>query len=194
MVGVVLGIALKGKTINKGLLEGQIIERIWTVLPAIVLIQLAVPSLLLLYTLDESHETGLTLKTLGHQWYWRYEYSDFWRREEANEFDSYIDPSSTRARLLDTDNRVVLPYGAHVRSIVTRADVLHAWAVPRLGVKVDACPGRMNQTRFMSYRPGLAYGQCSEICGANHRFMPIRLEFVRGPAFIRWLSRQSRDL
>ena len=132
----------------------------------------------MLYLIDEIHNPVVTLKTVGHQWYWSYEYSDF----ITLVFDSYKiqqeDQQINTFRILDTDNRVVLPVNSPVRIIVTAADVLHSWAVPRLGVKTDATPGRLNQTSFSINRPGLLYGQCSEICGANHRFMPIVIERV----------------
>lgn len=179
--------------IHRGLLEGQVLERIWTVIPAVILLQVAIPSLLLLYILDETVSCRLTLKSVGHQWYWRYEYSDFWSRSEGKgvEFDSYMVPTNELEpgiiRLLDVDNRVVLPYDTHVRVLISAADVLHSWTVPALGVKADACPGRLNQIKFISHRPGLFYGQCSEICGANHRFMPIVLELVSPEDFLNWI-------
>lgn len=181
----------------RSLFERQLLEAIWTVLPALILVIVAIPSLRILYRLDNSDKTQITLKVLGHQWYWSYEYSDFWSHNKGNivNFDSYIvthsDLESGGFRLLETDNRVVLPYIIRIRVMVSRADVLHSWAVPTLGVKLDAMPGRLNQTNLSSYRPGLAYGQCSEICGANHRYMPIVLEFVEIKDFIIWAIRQG---
>jgi len=168
--------------------EAQEIETIWTILPAITLLFLALPSLRLLYLIDEVSSPALTVKTIGHQWYWRYEYSDF-----ANlEFDSYITPpeelTSGQFRLLETDNRTVLPILSEIRILVTAADVIHSWTVPRIGVKVDAVPGRLNQLGFTPTRPGVFYGQCSEICGANHSFIPITLEIVNYTAFNNWIS------
>ncbi len=189
LVGFVLIMALWGKRINTGLLEGQVVEGVWTALPALVLIQIAIPSLLLLYSLDEGADCEISVKTVGHQWYWSYEYSDFGLRAGGVEFDSYMLPlEDTSVRLMDVDNRTILPWGVGVRVLVRSADVLHAWAVPRMGVKVDACPGRLNQVSFLSHRPGLFYGQCSEICGANHRFIPICLEVVRAVDFLEWLA------
>jgi cytochrome c oxidase subunit 2 len=133
---------------NITLLERQIIECVWTIIPAIILIQIALPSLLLLYILDEAVNSSLTLKVIGHQWYWSYEYTDFWSLQlnRRLEFDSYILPeegSETRLfRLLDVDNRTVIPYNVHIRILISSADVLHAWTVPSLGVKADAIPGR----------------------------------------------------
>ena len=186
---------IQNKQTRRFILEGQIIETIWTIAPAIILVFIAIPSLRLLYLIDEIHNPVITLKTVGHQWYWSYEYSDFTKLE----FDSYIvqqeDQQINTFRLLDTDNRVVLPINSPIRIIVTAADVLHSWAVPRLGVKTDATPGRLNQTRFSINRPGLLYGQCSEICGANHRFIPIVIERVSTNQFINWVSkiRESSD-
>nr|YP_010572572.1 cytochrome c oxidase subunit II [Paraphlugiolopsis jiangi]UZH35937.1 cytochrome c oxidase subunit II [Paraphlugiolopsis jiangi] len=176
------------KYTHRYLLEGQTIEVIWTILPAITLIFIALPSLRLLYLLDESMDPIITVKTVGHQWYWSYEYTDF---VNPHEFDSYMIPynemSTNGFRLLDVDNRTVLPFNTQIRMLVTAADVLHSWTVPALGVKVDATPGRLNQTSFFMNRPGLYYGQCSEICGTNHSFMPIVLESVNTKTFINWI-------
>nr|UPX88592.1 cytochrome c oxidase subunit II [Paraleptophlebia submarginata] len=177
---------------NRFLLEGQTIEVIWTMLPAIILIFIALPSLRLLYLLDEVSSPSITLKTIGHQWYWSYEYSDFLNLE----FDSYMTPTheifNGLPRLLSVDNHTVLPLNTQIRVLITAADVLHSWAVPSLGVKVDATPGRLNQTSFLSTRPGLFYGQCSEICGANHSFMPIVVESVPTNTFISWVTTTSQ--
>lgn len=178
------------KLINRYLLEGQLLEVIWTILPAITLVFIALPSLRLLYLLDEVGTPRLTLKTIGHQWYWSYEYSDF----QDVEFDSYMIPTNELPlegfRLLDVDNRVVLPFNTQVRLLVSAADVIHSWTVPVLGVKIDGVPGRLNQTSFFISRPGLFYGQCSEICGANHSFIPIVLESVNMESFINWVNTQ----
>nr|YP_010248506.1 cytochrome c oxidase subunit II [Turanogryllus eous]QTK22270.1 cytochrome c oxidase subunit 2 [Turanogryllus eous] len=172
---------------NRFLLEGQIIEIIWTILPAITLIFIALPSLRLLYLLDESMEPLITMKTIGHQWYWSYEYMDF---KNTIEFDSYMSPlnSLSSFRLLDVDNRTTLPMSTQIRTLVTAADVIHSWTISALGVKTDATPGRLNQINFLINRPGLFYGQCSEICGANHSFMPIVIESVNLKNFINWIK------
>lgn len=179
------------KYINRFLLEGQTIELIWTILPAITLIFIALPSLRLLYLLDELNNPLITLKSIGHQWYWRYEYSDF----KNIEFDSYIIPSNELSpinfRLLDVDNRIILPINNQIRILVTATDVIHSWTIPSLGVKVDANPGRLNQTNFFINRPGIFYGQCSEICGANHRFIPIVIERISIKNFINWINNYS---
>nr|URH16673.1 cytochrome c oxidase subunit II [Anoplotermes banksi] len=182
---------IQNKQTSRFMLEGQMIETVWTIAPAIILVFIAMPSLRLLYLMDEIHNPVLTLKTVGHQWYWSYEYSDFTKLE----FDSYMvqqeDLQTDTFRLLDTDNRVVLPMNSPIRMIVTAADVLHSWTVPGLGVKSDATPGRLNQVSFSINRPGILYGQCSEICGANHSFMPITIESVSTNQFINWVSKMS---
>nr|UGN61617.1 cytochrome c oxidase subunit II [Cryptocercus matilei] len=179
------------KYIDRYLLEGQMIEVAWTIAPAIILIFIAVPSLRLLYLMDEVNNPTLTLKTIGHQWYWSYEYSDFIKVE----FDSYMIPQNElnnySFRLLDVDNRTTLPTNTFIRMIVTAADVLHSWTIPSLGVKADATPGRLNQISFLINRPGLFFGQCSEICGANHSFMPIVIESITTKNFIKWISKMS---
>nr|QNG56355.1 cytochrome c oxidase subunit II [Phalacridae gen. sp. MJ-2020] len=173
---------------HRFLLEGQTIEIIWTILPAIILIFIALPSLRLIYILDEVNNPSLTIKTIGHQWYWSYEYSDF----KNIEFDSYMIPSNElknfQFRLLDVDNRVVIPYETQIRMLVTSSDVIHSWTIPSLGVKIDATPGRLNQIGFSTNRSSLFFGQCSEICGANHSFMPIVIESISPNFFIKWIS------
>jgi len=192
-VGFIIVRILYNTHINKTLLESQMIECIWTVIPAVILVQIAIPSLLLLYMLDESVDSSLSIKVMGHQWYWSYEYTDFWSVSDNTqlEFDAYIIPrnelESQIFRLLDVDNRTVVPFNVHVRILISSADVLHAWTVPALGVKADAVPGRLNQVKFIAQRPGLFYGQCSEICGANHSFIPIVIESVDSNSFLRWV-------
>lgn len=187
-VGYIIFILFFNKLTNRFLLHGQTIEIIWTILPAIVLLFIALPSLRLLYLLDEVSEPVITLKSIGHQWYWSYEYSDF----IDVEFDSYIIPTNelqeNNFRLLDVDNRIVLPFNSQIRILVTAADVIHSWTIPALGVKVDGTPGRLNQTNFTINRPGLFFGQCSEICGANHSFIPIVIESVPVNIFTKWIS------
>nr|CBL58233.1 cytochrome c oxidase subunit 2 [Micropsectra notescens] len=176
---------------NRFLLHGQTIEVIWTILPAIVLLFIAFPSLRILYLLDEVNNPTISLKTIGHQWYWSYEYSDF----KNIEFDSYMSSNNNldSFRLLDVDNRIVLPINNQIRILVTATDVLHSWTIPSLGVKIDANPGRLNQTNFFINRPGLYFGQCSEICGANHSFMPIVIEGVPSNFFINWIKKISQN-
>lgn len=168
--------------------DAQEIETVWTILPAITLLFLAIPSLRLLYLTDEINSPSVTIKTIGHQWYWRYEYSDF----PNMQFDSYILPTSElnkgEFRLLEVDNRIVVPIQLEIRLLVTAADVIHSWTIPSIGIKIDAIPGRLNQLGFTRNRPGVYYGQCSEICGANHSFIPIAIEVVDTKSFIRWAN------
>nr|QHR79548.1 cytochrome c oxidase subunit II [Necrobia ruficollis] len=189
LVGQLLLGLFFNKYINRYLLEGQMIELIWTILPAISFIFIALPSLKLIYILDEVNNPAITIKTMGHQWYWSYEYSDF----KQVEFDSYMIPmneaNSWNFRLLDVDNRVVIPFKSQIRMLVSAADVIHSWTIPSMGVKIDATPGRLNQVGFTASRTGLFYGQCSEICGANHSFMPIVLESITPTYFIKWLNK-----
>jgi cytochrome c oxidase subunit 2 len=166
--------------------HSNIVEIIWTVIPALILITLASPSFALLYSLDEISNPELTLKILGHQWYWSYEISDFNSCFESNQSLKYSSYMLTNEllqeknsigffRLLETNKRVVLPTNTHLRLLISAVDVLHSWTIPSFGVKVDACPGRLNQANLFIKRFGVFFGQCSEICGVNHGFMPIVL-------------------
>ena len=172
--------------------HGTAIEIIWTVIPSLILVIVALPSFALLYSIDEVIEPSITVKCVGHQWYWSYEYSDFELQLGSINFDSYMvaeeDLSLGDLRLLEVDNRVVLPVNSHVRVLVTAADVLHSWAVPSLGVKMDACVGRLNETSLYVLRKGVFYGQCSEICGVGHANMPIVVEAVSLSDYITWIS------
>nr|QLY89550.1 cytochrome c oxidase subunit II [Rhyacophila nubila] len=176
------------KIINRSLLEEQSIEIIWTLTPAVILLFIAFPSLRLLYLIDEINNPSMTLKTIGHQWYWSYEYSDF----NKIKFDSYMMPQNElnmfNFRLLEVDNRTVLPMYTQIRLITTAMDVIHSWTVPTLGIKIDSTPGRLNQGSFFIMRPGIFFGQCSEICGTNHSFMPIMIESIMPNNFMNWVK------
>lgn len=186
LVLYIISAILTTKLTHTSTIDAQAVETIWTILPAIILVIIALPSLRILYIIDEINNPTLTIKTVGHQWYWSYEYTDY---DELN-FDSYIIPTSELKpgdlRLLEVDNRAVLPIEITIRVLVTSEDVLHSWAVPSLGLKTDAIPGRLNQTTLLATRPGLYYGQCSEICGSNHSFIPIVLELVPLKTFEKW--------
>ena len=174
----------KKNPIPQRIVHGTTIEILWTIFPSIIPMFIAIPSFALLYSMDEVVvDPAITIKAIGHQWYWTYEYSDYNSSDEQSlTFDSYTipedDPELGQSRLLEVDNRVVVPAKTHLRIIVTSADVPHSWAVPSLGVKCDAVPGRLNQTSILVQREGVYYGQCSEICGTNHAFMPIVVEAV----------------
>jgi cytochrome c oxidase subunit 2 len=179
--------------------HSSLLEIVWTIIPAVILILIAVPSFALLYSLDELLDPQITLKIVGHQWYWSYEYSDYLASNpnESFGFDSYLvstdDLTVGAFRLLEVDNRVVLPVNTHIRLLVSAADVLHSWAVPSFGIKVDACPGRLSQASLFLKREGVFYGQCSEICGVNHGFMPIVVKSVSVSEYLLWLSAKLLD-
>jgi len=178
---------------HKYLTHGTVLELIWTITPALILIAIAFPSFRLLYLMDEVISPTLTIKVVGHQWYWSYEYSDFITDTgDSIDFDSYMIPESDleigQFRLLDVDNKLVIPVDCHIRLIITGSDVLHSFAVPSLGLKLDAVPGRLNQVSFLAERQGTFYGQCSEICGVWHGFMPIVVEAVSSPDFLVWID------
>ena len=161
------------KIINTSLLESQNVELLWTTLPCLVLFAIGFPRLRLLYLLDEVGAPSINIKVIGHQWYWSYEYRDW---GDLN-FDAYITKEGP-LRLLDADHRLIILPSTPTRIIITAADVLHSWTIPVLGVKADAVPGRLNQLNILVDRPGVFFGQCSEICGSNHSFMPIRIEVI----------------
>ena len=182
----------------ENVVHGATIEIIWTVVPSLILVAIALPSFSLLYSMDAAVDPAMTLKIIGHQWYWSYEYSDVAVTTGAHvAFDAYMVPeddlTAGQLRLLEVDRRVVLPELVPVRLLVTAADVLHSWAMPSLGIKVDAVPGRMNQVTLLADREGTFYGQCSEICGVNHGFMPIALDIVSPERFVAWLAAQVAD-
>jgi cytochrome c oxidase subunit 2 len=175
------------KDSNKIFSHSTGLEVFWTVVPAVILISIAYPSFNLLYALDDLTDPAVTVKITGHQWYWSYEYNT--SLTTRTNFDSYMvstdDLKVGMLRLLEVDNRLILPVRTHIRLLITSADVLHSWAVPSFGIKVDACPGRLNQATLFIKRPGLYFGQCSEICGVNHGFMPIVVLAVSKDVFLR---------
>lgn len=192
MIGVILKLFANNNTVfsHKYLIHGTLIEIIWTITPALILVSIAFPSFKLLYLMDEVIDPGLTFKAIGHQWYWSYEFSDYVNDNfETINFDSYMVPTDDLIkgdlRLLEVDNRIILPIHTPIRVIITAADVLHAWAIPSLGIKLDAVPGRLNQTSMYIKREGLYYGQCSELCGVQHGFMPI---VIRGVSVHKFFS------
>ncbi len=173
--------------------HNSLLEVIWTVVPVVILVLIAIPSFKLLYYMDRTDEAEMTLKAIGHQWYWSYEYPD--HGEFA--FDSIMiedeDLKEGQVRLLETDTRVVLPVDTNIRLLVTADDVIHAWAIPAFGVKLDAVPGRLNETWMRVDKEGTYYGQCSELCGVNHGFMPIAVEVVSKEAFASWIRKAKRE-
>jgi cytochrome c oxidase subunit 2 len=170
--------------------HNTLIEIIWTIVPIIILVLIAIPSFRLLYAGEViPSNVDMTVKAIGHQWYWSYEYPD----HGGFTFDALMlnDEDAAKAgepRLLGTDNRVVVPVGKVVRVIVTSADVIHAWTIPAFGVKIDAVPGKLNELWFKAEREGVFYGQCSELCGSRHAFMPIAVEVVSQERFDQWIT------
>ena len=180
---------------HKYLNHGTLIELIWTITPAVILILIAFPSFKLLYLMDEVNDPSMTILAEGHQWYWSYQYPDFIdSNEEFIEFDSYIVPDSDLEdgglRMLEVDNRVIVPELTHIRFVITSGDVIHSFACPSLGIKCDAYPGRLNQSSVYLNREGTFYGQCSEICGILHSSMPIAIQSVSLGKFLYWLYDQ----
>jgi cytochrome c oxidase subunit 1 len=173
------------------------LELIWTIIPTLILILIAIPSFALLYAVDELHNPKITMKALGNQWYWSYEFSDYIINgpEDSIKFDSYMileeDLQKGQLRLLEVDERILLPEYVSIRVLVTSRDVIHSWAVPSLGIKMDACPGRLNQVGMFIRRKGVYFGQCSELCGINHAFMPIVVEAVSLSDYKDWILKKS---
>jgi cytochrome c oxidase subunit 1 len=173
------------------------LELIWTIIPTIILIFIAIPSFALLYAIDELHNPQITMKVLGNQWYWSYEFSDYIISgpEETIKIDSYMileeDLRKGQFRLLEVNERILLPERVSIRILVTSRDVIHSWAVPALGIKMDACPGRLNQVGTFIRRKGVYFGQCSELCGINHAFMPIVIESVTLRQYKKWILNKS---
>ncbi|MBP7336815.1 cytochrome c oxidase subunit II [Niveispirillum sp.] len=168
------------------------LEVAWTGIPVIILLLIAIPSFRVLYFMDKAPNPELTVKITGHQWYWSFEYPD----HEGLAFESRMIPENEiqpgQLRLLEVDQRIIVPVGVDVRVLVTGADVIHSFAIPALGVKKDAMPGRLNETWFNVTREGVYYGQCSEICGTGHGYMPIAVEAVSKERFQEWLGQQKQ--
>jgi len=178
---------------NNGIVHGTVLEIVWTLVPSVILVFIAIPSFALLYSMDEVISPSLTLKVTGYQWYWAYQYSDYnSAARKSVSFDSYmVDENDLKLgdlRLLEVDNEAVLPVNTHLRIVLTAADVLHSWAVPSFGVKTDAVPGRLNQIPVFIKREGVFYGQCSELCGVNHGFMPIVVKVCSINTYLDWVS------
>jgi cytochrome c oxidase subunit 2 len=171
-----------------------LLEVAWTGIPVIILLLIAVPSFRLLYFMDKAPNPELTVKVTGHQWYWSFEYPD----HENLAFDARMiedkDLKPGQHRLLEVDQRIVVPVDTDIRVLVTGADVIHSFAIPSLGMKKDAVPGRLNETWFRANREGVFYGQCSEICGTGHGQMPVAIEAVSKEAFQQWLGQQKQAL
>jgi cytochrome c oxidase subunit 2 len=181
----------------KNVTHGVVLEIVWTLIPSVILMLIAFPSFVLLYAMDELIDPTITFKVIGHQWYWVYEYADYLKGEgfKSLNFDSYMvytdDLTRGQLRLLEVDRQAVLPINTHVRLLITSGDVLHSWGIPSLGVKMDAVPGRLNQVSIFLKREGVFYGQCSELCGVNHGFMPIALKGVSFEEYVNWVKNRA---
>lgn len=175
----------KRNPVPKQFSHNTVLEIAWTAIPALILLAIALPSFRLLYFMDRTQDAEMTLKVTGHQWYWSYEYPD-----HNLSFDAFMvaddELQPGQLRLLTTDREVVLPVGVPIRVLLAADDVIHAWAVPALGVKTDTVPGRLNETWVRIDKPGVYYGQCSELCGVNHGFMPIMIRAVEKDQFLAW--------
>lgn len=173
--------------------HNTLLEIVWTAVPVVILVIIAVPSLKLLYFADHTKDADMTLKVTGHQWYWSYTYPD----NGGFEFDSNIvdeeDLEEGQPRLLTVDEKVVLPVDTNVRLLLTSDDVIHNWAVPSLGLKIDTTPGRTNETWVRINEPGDYYGMCSELCGVNHGFMPIHIKAVSKAEFAAWTVKAKEE-
>nr|QSV10805.1 cytochrome c oxidase subunit II [Pseudoregma bambucicola] len=186
MISYMIMFIISNKFINIKILENELIELIWTTTPPLILIFIAMPSLHLLYLMDEIKSPNMTIKIIVHQWFWSYEYSDF----PNIEFESYMinNKKKENFRLIEVDNKMIIPFKMNIRLLITSENVIHSWTIPSLGIKIDAISGRMNQSNIMANRPGMFFGQCSEICGINHSFMPIQMESINMNKFIYWLK------
>jgi cytochrome c oxidase subunit 2 len=173
--------------------HNTLLEIVWTAVPVLILVVIAVPSFKLLYYEDVIPETSMTLKATGYQWYWGYQYPDNGGIEFISNLVPEEDLKPGQLRLLQTDNVIVVPTETNIRLQVTGSDVLHSWAIPSFGIKIDAVPGRLNEGWFRVERPGTYYGQCSELCGTNHAFMPITLVAVPQAEFQQWLEKAKAE-
>jgi cytochrome c oxidase subunit 2 len=190
LVSYALNLLLMRAPTHWKFVEKQKIELWWTISPRFILISLAIPSISLLYYMDESPKPKVTIKTIGHQWYWTYELWDNQRIEIESYMIQLEDYHQTGLpRLLEVDNRLVLPIHTDIRLMTSSTDVIHAWSLPVLGLKMDAVPGRLKQMFTNIKRTGIFYGQCREICGSNHRFMPIVVEAVTPHTFYSWCKK-----
>jgi cytochrome c oxidase subunit 2 len=193
VLGLLVWIAIrynaKSNPVPSQTAHNTLLEVLWTVIPVAILVAIAIPSFRLLYFQDTIPEAELTIKAIGRQWYWTYEYPDHGNFSfDAQMLDDAKAAAAGDPRLLGTDNHVVVPVNTVVRVLTTGSDVIHSWAMPAMGVKIDAVPGKINQTWFKADREGIYYGQCSELCGARHAYMPIQLEVVSKERFAQWVA------
>lgn len=179
---------ISSSRVDKYTIDSHIIETIWTVVPIFILLFMAFPSLYLLYLIEDVSSPSLSVKVIGHQWYWEYQYSNSWLNYSFDSYIVYEKSDSALFHALDVDNRLVLPTISTIVFLITSADVIHSWTVPTLGVKADAIPGRLNYVSASTSYSGVYYGQCREICGSNHSYMPIVLEFIPIKDYLDYIS------
>nr|AZL93118.1 cytochrome c oxidase subunit 2 [Belyta sp. ZJUH_2016005] len=173
---------LKNKMYYMKFMNHQMLEMFWTILPMCILMTMAIPSIMNLYINEEINMPMLTFKIIAHQWYWSFELPNINMNYESFMIKNFF---KSNFRLLDTNSRLMIPINLNIKLLVSSMDVIHSFTIPSLGIKIDACPGRLNQINFKSLRPGIFFGQCSEICGINHSFMPIMMEMTK---FNNWIN------
>nr|ADA62253.1 cytochrome oxidase subunit 2 [Mengenilla australiensis] len=183
MISYIMICLMMNKFIMQNFYNSHFLELLWTFFPMIVIFMIALPSLLILYMTDENLKPIISLKIMGHQWYWSYEYMNF----NDLEINAYL--INNKIHSLKTDNHVILPYNINIRLLTSSTDVIHSWTIPNFSLKLDAIPGRLNSMNLMINRSGMFFGQCSEICGINHSFMPITLESIKLNYFIKWINK-----
>nr|YP_010990593.1 cytochrome c oxidase subunit II [Nisia atrovenosa]WOW98920.1 cytochrome c oxidase subunit II [Nisia atrovenosa] len=183
---MIISYSIINKLSNRMIMKNELIEFTWTIAPMLILILIAIPSIKILYLMEELINPSISIKSIGHQWYWSYEYSDM----NNMEFESYMKKNTlnNNFRLIETDNKIQMPMLSKVRMMFSSSDVIHSWTIPMLGIKMDAIPGRINQSSMIINKPGIFFGQCSEICGLNHSFMPISIESISISSFIKWMK------
>jgi cytochrome c oxidase subunit 2 len=189
---VIVKFRAKANPVPSKVTHNTLIEVVWTILPVVILLIIFIPSMRLLYSSDRVEDADLTIKAIGNQWYWEYEYPDQGFSYLSNMVaDEDLEPG--QPRLLTTDEQVVVPVGANVRLLTTSNDVIHSWAIPSFYVKLDAVPGRLNETWFRAEEEGTYYGQCSELCGIRHGFMPIEVKVVSRQEFNSWIRTMQTE-
>lgn len=191
LLWVVIRYNRKANPVPSKTTHNTMLEVVWTLIPVLILVVIVIPSMKLLYFADKARDAEMTIKVTGYQWYWGYEYPDHGGVNFMANLVKDADLKPGQPRLLATDNPVVLPVDTNVRILMTASDVLHAWAVPAFGVKIDAVPGRLNETWVRVTKEGTFYGQCSELCGQGHGFMPIEIKAVSKPEFAKWVAAQG---